>query len=98
MKIEPEHYKIISDYMLNAVNAIGKEKIKEHRALNLGKDIELRFAWDLWKVAENVSRNENQGINVALKFICNTLYDYMDDTHIGTALKKWVRDNEGLIL
>lgn len=44
-----------------------------------------RYRWDLTYVV-----NSND-INSASRFICDTLYTYMDDSHVDTALRSIVK-------
>lgn len=79
-----EDYKTLSNYLEAGIISVGVEAIKEHRALKLGKDIERRFAWDLWHLAKRTDKT-------ALKWMCG-LYSYMNDEHFTTALKHFVRN------
>lgn len=82
MKIKKEHY----EHMENAI----KETIKKHGGMAFlisqyetgqfvnaekTKDLSKRFRWDLFHAA---------GLT---KYACDVLYNYMDDTHIDTALR-----------
>lgn len=46
------------------------------------KDVDKRFRWDLFNFTGK------QGLD----FCCNTLYKYLDDTHLDSALKAIVKD------
>ncbi len=46
------------------------------------KDINKRFRWDLFNIAGKP----------ALDLCCNTLYKYMNDDHLDSALKQIVKD------
>ncbi len=74
MKIKPEHY----EHMKQEIEPLAK-LIPEHRAylVNEGKakDIEKRLRWDLFYAAK------------LTRYACDTLYSYMHDDHIDTALK-----------
>lgn len=81
MKITKEHYKILKNMCLPF-----EDKIRVHRERLEGElkvqNIEIRLAWDLANAAK------------AMPFICDTLYKYLDDTHITTALRKVVSEIE----
>ena len=76
MKIKQEHYV----YLYNAINALDKEKVLAHKALNLGNDKVKRFVWDLLYASKQ---------NI---WICDNLYTYLNDSHIEKALKSIARD------
>lgn len=84
MKIRAEHYA----HMKAAIAAIGAHKIGAHRKfiVNEGKakDVEKRLRWDLSYYA---------GLT---PFFCEHVYDYADDSHIDTALRRIVREVEGV--
>jgi len=80
MKIKPEHY----NHIKQAIDAI-PEKLKQSHFESLKlddrvKDIGKRFRWDCFNYA---------GLTT---FACDTLYSYMNDTHIDTALKSIVKE------
>ena len=60
MKIKAEHYQ----YLKFAIDNLDKQRIAEHKALELGKH----------------------------NFICDTLYPYLNDDHIHTALKQIIKE------
>ena len=84
MKIKNEDYLKMSNYLDSAIDHVGVEKVRAHRALGLGKDKGLRFAFDLWAL---VCRFDSE----ALKWQCGKLYGYLNDAHIATALKHYVK-------
>lgn len=79
MKMKPEHYEYLKSAMLKKLTTTSEEDIKgywvavrsDHRVKDLGK----RSRWDLMYAANLTT------------FVCDTLYKYLDDTHIDTALK-----------
>jgi hypothetical protein len=76
MKMNPEHYSYILseiDTLLDIHNVTIHE-VKAHYAKN--KLTSKRMRWDLLYAAK------------LSKWVCDNLYDYLDDTHIDTALKK----------
>lgn len=81
MKIKPEHYT-----HLKAKIAPLKDKIVAHRqaiiAEGNAEDIETKLAWDMFYGA---------GLNI---YSCEFLYDYLNDSHIETAIKKIVKEIE----
>jgi hypothetical protein len=82
MKIKKEHY----DYMLEAIRPFAetfdqrREWIREE---GKAKDIEKRMRWDVSWVA------------VLYPFFCDTLYPYLNDNHIDTALRHIIFELEG---
>jgi hypothetical protein len=78
MKIKPEHY----EQMKAAINSLDRQKVTEHKALGLGQNKEKRFVWDLFSAAKLYS------------FASVTLYSYLNDSHIETALFKIVKELE----
>lgn len=65
-------------YLKEAVEPLDTDQRRDVSiALNL---TDMRYRWDLTYLLPEVS-----------KFIRETLYDYCDDTHIDTALRKIVR-------
>ena len=77
MKILPEHYK----HMESAIASIAGQIpfiVKSVRTDGKYKDFDKRVRWDIWYHA---------GLT---KFACDVLYQYCDDTHIDTALRKIV--------
>lgn len=82
MKMQAAHYA----HILNAIAAIPRDKAAAHKeALKSDprvKDQAMRYRWDLfWAV-----RQESK--------IIHELYQYLNDTHIDTALKSIVRELE----
>ena len=81
MKMTHPHF----DHMKNAIAAVWtQEKHSAHRRFieNEGKakDISKRLRWD-WAYYADLS-----------PWICDTLYAYVDDTHIDTALKRVINE------
>jgi hypothetical protein len=76
MKIKPEHYA----YLKGAIATIDLKRIADHRNFVIGEgksqDVEKRVRWDAVRYA---------GL---IPWICDTLYKYMNDDHIDTALRK----------
>lgn len=80
MKIKSEHYNRIKQ----AIEAIPEQTRKNHyeslKSDTRIKDIDKRFRWDCFNYAGLTS------------FACNTLYNYLDDNHIDTALKSIIKE------
>ena len=74
MKMQRFHYNIF----LTAVAALPRDKVLAHKAQNLGNDKIKRFVWDLFWMAR---------ATMPLA-ISDRLYDYLNDTHIETAMRK----------
>ena len=72
MKITKTHYNV----MKTACDKVIKDNpnMKEEYS-NKGLS-PMRYRWDVWNMSSNM-----------LPFTCNTLYKYLDDTHIDTALR-----------
>jgi len=82
MKIKPEHYATLRDAFASI-----RDRIASHReaviAEGRAKDIDKRVRWDAL-YALHASLPDN--------FVCGTLYAYMDDTHLDTALRAIMRE------
>jgi hypothetical protein len=76
MKIRIEHYQ----EMKTAIAALPREKVLEHKALELGNDKQKRFLWDLFSAAK------------LYILASDCLYDYLNDDHIETALKSIAKE------
>jgi hypothetical protein len=80
MKITPEHY----NYMKRAIDALTNDRIEDAKKIagkkDLAKDVAKFYRWQLFAFA---------GLS---SYACDTLYKYLDDTHIDTALKNIVKD------
>jgi len=79
MKITKEHYAYILECMTTKL-ADTSEQDKDGYLENIKndprvKDCNKRIRWDLYHAA------------VPNRYICDTLYTYLDDTHIDSALK-----------
>ena len=83
MKIKPEHLTELKDKintLLTELNANG-ELVEKYETGNFYKsetvkDLQKRFCFDLTYIDSSINH-----------WICDTLYSYMDDTHLYTALK-----------
>ena len=86
MKIKQEHYDAIKDQILIVVNEVkqdsGRSFIDLHMDYIEQGLSEIRFRWDLWWISSG---------NRSTDFIYE-LYDYLNDTHIDTALKRIVKE------
>ena len=80
MKIKPEHYETLK----NAMAAIDPAKVAAHRQALANdprvKDLDKRLRWDCMYAAK---------VNT---FVCDVLYNYMDDSHLDSALKAIVKE------
>ena len=81
MKIKQEHY----DYMKAEIKKVNC-KISDHRQWLQDNakfnDLETRLAWDFFKAAK------------LDKYACETLYTYLNDGHIDTAIKNIIKEIE----
>ncbi len=78
MKIQPEHFDIIS----TAINQVRIDypdaTLANYIKHEIGKDCSMRWRWDLFNAAKKYLPDH---------FVCDVLYEYMNDTHIDTALR-----------
>ena len=74
MKMKPEHYAHMIEQMRMNAEAIPahREYLKSDERV---KDLEKRLRWDVMYAS---------GLTA---YICDELYDYLDDSHIDTALR-----------
>ena len=81
MKIKPEHY----EFMKAEIKKVPC-KVSEHREYLKNnakfKDLETRLAWDFFHAAK------------LDKFATDNLYQYCNDDHINTAVKKIIKEIE----
>jgi hypothetical protein len=84
MKIKPEHLNELKSMIWSFgdqyVSKHGSDALREYYTNVIGKDprvkdVNKRLMWDLVKGAG------------ATKYLCDVLYQYLDDTHIDTALR-----------
>lgn len=82
MKIKPEHYQAIKDRIAPHI-----PKLKAHREYLLSdkckhkpKDLEKRIRWDFWWIAKIPYE------------IASEIYEYANDEHVDTALKKIMKE------
>lgn len=80
MKIQSEHFVTLAS-ACNITLANHPEAREQYRAAGLS---DTRFAWDVLRASRI------NGVD-GIRWICDTLYEYLDDTHITTALLKIVR-------
>jgi len=70
MRFSIEDYTILKTAIDSFIEKTGIEKVKEHRSLNLGKDTEKRFRWDLFwgsKYSPDYNKYNDSHIDSALK-------------------------------
>jgi|688.fasta_scaffold746220_1 hypothetical protein len=79
MKMQRFHYTIL----LTMIASLPRDKVLAHKAQNLGVNKTKRFIWDLF-----YSAMRNTPLNFNKFAISDRLYDYLDDTHIETAMRK----------
>tara|TARA_A100000171_G_C2004181_1_gene83256 strand:+ start:37 stop:333 length:297 start_codon:yes stop_codon:yes gene_type:complete len=93
MKIKEKDYKKLSQYLEQAISHCGVGYLEDHK-LNLKddkrvKDINRRFAFDLLFIAGRVNKE-------CRYFVSDVLYEYINDDHIYTALKHFVKNYPAL--
>ena len=82
MKMKKEHYKQISDGINEVFEKYPeKDLIATYKKAGLSKT---RFAWDILRSA---TIDNKKGMN----FVCDTLYKYLNDIHIETAIFRIVK-------
>ena len=85
MKMKPEHYAQLRDAFAGIA-----DKIASHRAAiaaaGVAKDVDKRTRWD----ALYALRRECPALPA--NFVTDTLYSYLDDSHIDTALRAVMRE------
>jgi len=75
MKMKQEHYNHILEQMKTVQPQIQEQRefiIAESKA----KNVEKRLRWDIFYVCK------------LSNYACDVLYEYLDDTHVDTALKR----------
>ena len=87
MKIKKEHIKELYTLLDETVKRMEKVKplqdwINELQTNPDVKDVDMRFRWDMFYLIPSAERTE---------FI-DTIYQYADDTHLNSVLKKYVKD------
>jgi hypothetical protein len=84
MKIKPEHLKVLSDSIVEGRKRYPHLTLRHYADICIGKDYRMRWRWDMFhlgmKVAPDSFKNGGRGNGLVL-------YDYLDDTHIDTALR-----------
>ena len=81
MKIKPENYVIMHDAIAKISESMNlRSYIELLREDPRVKDPFKRMRWDLLSAA------------VGSRWICDNLYEYADDTHIDTALRRIMRE------
>jgi len=86
VKITKEDKDYLYKRLDETIENIGLDKILDHKNLMLGKDHNMRFRWDLFHLAE-IRIGDGIGVHGELD-----LYSYMNDNHIDTVLKRYVKD------
>ena len=83
MKIQFHDYKILFDAIQQVRRNNPEMTLDYYVKNNLGKDHAKRWRWDLLYAA---------GKFMPQHFVCDVLYQYLNDTHIDTALKNIVKE------
>ena len=83
LKIQPEHYQYMKSKIRKALSETSPSSIVYWRNLYLSDNLtEKRFVWDFFYLANLTA------------FACDTLYSYMNDDHIYSALRRIVKELE----
>jgi hypothetical protein len=80
MKITPAHFAQLQS-LIEPLDTI--ERRAEYKAKGL---TDKRYRWDLTYFSGNANNSES-----CTRFICDTLYSYMNDSHVDTALRSIVK-------
>ena len=86
LKIQAVHKEQLFAMMDEGLSGL-REDIATHKQRELGIDKAKRFRWDLY----HITRVRNARI---LDFVCDTLYAYMNDTHLDSVMKEYVKLRE----
>jgi hypothetical protein len=87
MKITQEHYAVIKEAVeknLKKKNTTATNLVKYYKTFDLGKNPVRRAIWDVFH-----SSFKQPELS---EFVCGTLYNYVNDDHIETALKQVFRE------
>lgn len=90
MKMTQKHYQKLKKILDDSIKKIEIDKFIEHRKRE--KFMNERFRWDVFNICDSEYRRSNgTGIIYSL-----SLYDYLNDDNIDTALKKYVNEHFNL--
>ncbi len=80
MKMQSHHFEFIKESIIHSDNEERRERYRKGDFYNSDKvkDLNKRYRWDLL--------NECVGV----RWLCNQVYDYLNDVHVDTALRKIV--------
>lgn len=86
MKIKPEHFEHMRTAIAPLDTAYWRERYAagDFQRADRCKDVNKRYRWDLFSAA---------GL---ARYACDTLYSYLDDAHIDTALRAIVKPLTGV--
>ena len=87
MKIKAEHYATIRAALRNLKAAYPDITPEQYEARGIGKDTAERFRWDAFRACR-IDGNTTS-------WQCNTLYPYLNDSNIDTALRRVVAEVYG---
>ena len=78
MKMSKEDYTLLKESIDKSIERIGINSVLKYKSLKLGNDVEKRFRWDLLNSSS---------------FNTSKLPSYLNDNHIDSALKYYVKNN-----
>lgn len=84
MKIKRHHYNIL-EQAIRETRRKHYSAYSQYRAEGLSDQ---RYRWDMLAISKT---EDNQPLS---QFLCSTLYTYLNDTHIDTALRKITETNK----
>jgi hypothetical protein len=84
MKIQKDHYEILLQAAKQVKESYPDFTLQNYIDNKLGKDHAKRFRWDLSYAMKKFLPEPH--------FICDVLYEYMNDKHLDTALKNLVKE------
>ena len=84
MKMKQEHYNILKSSIEDVLKNMGPALLQEYETgkfprADKVKDLNVRFRWDLFHFIWSKMERSGKKLN---------LYDYLNDTHIDTALRR----------
>lgn len=87
MKMKPEHFAQLSDAVAKVREKFPDHTLEHYIANGIGKDHAMRWRWDLFYAAQRFLPETFTHGGVGNQSV---LCDYLNDSHIDTALRKIV--------
>jgi len=90
MKIKTEHLETLAEAIRKVKEAHPDVTLQSYIDNKIGKDHKLRWRWDVFWAAQKYLP---EGFKRGGRGNCSVLSDYMDNSHIDTALRHILRDD-----